>query len=79
MIARLMEYRLSWVRMPANMGGIPMAVWNTPVSSPASIPAMTAHSSATHTFTPFSISITHTAPPVAMLPSTVRSARSSTL
>ena len=79
MMAKLMEYRDSWVRMPARMGGMPMAVWNTPVSRPASIPAKMAHSSASHTFTPLSISITQTAPPVAMLPSTVRSARSSTL
>ena len=26
MIARLTEYRLSWVKMPANMGGMPIAV-----------------------------------------------------
>ena len=42
------------------------------------MPAMNAHSSATQTLTPLVISMMHTAPPVAMVPSTVRSARSST-
>ena len=65
--------------MPDRIGGMPMAVWKMPVTSPASMPATIAHASASHTLRPFSISITHTAPPVAMVPSTVKSARSSTL
>ena len=77
--ARFSEYSESWVNMPAKIAGMPIAVWKTPVSRPASMPAIIAQSSASHTFQPFSISITQTAPPVAMLPSTVRSARSSTL
>ena len=77
--ARFSEYSDSWVRMPARMAGMPMPVWNRPVIRPASMPAMTAHSSESQTLQPPSIIITQTAPPVAMLPSTVRSARSRTL
>ena len=65
--------------MPDRIGGMPMAVWKMPVMSPASMPAAMAHTSASHTLQPLSISITHTAPPVAIVQSTVRSARSSTL
>ena len=43
------------------------------------MPASTAHRRATHSGTPFTISATHTTPPVAMVPSTVKSATSSTL
>ena len=74
MTTRLMEYRESCVSMPASMAGMPIAVWNRPVKSPASIPAMMAHRSAMNTFTPFIMSMMQTAPPVAMVPSTVRSA-----
>ena len=73
MMVRLMEYSDSCVRMPARMGGMPMAVWNRPVARPASMPAMMAQSSAIQTFTPCIISMMHTAPPVAIVPSTVRS------
>ncbi len=53
---------------------MPIAVWNRPVMRPASMPAMMAHRSAMNTFTPFIMSMMQTAPPVAMVPSTVRSA-----
>ena len=79
MMARFREYRDSWVRIPDRIAGMPIAVWNRPVRSPASMPATIAQSRASQRFQPFRISITQTAPPVAMLPSTVRSARSSTL
>ena len=79
MMTRLTEYSDSCVRMPDRMPGMPMAVWNRPVTKPASMPAITAHSSATHMFTPAIISMMHTAPPVAMVPSTVRSEKFSTL
>ena len=46
MIRRLMEYRASWVRIPARMAGMPHCVWNRPVTKPASIPARKAHSNA---------------------------------
>ena len=52
---------------------MPMAVWNRPVARPASMPATMAQSSAIHTFRPCIISMMHTAPPVAIVPSTVRS------
>ena len=76
MMRRLMEYRASWVNMPARMAGMPMAVWNTPVTSPASRPTAKATRSATHALHPEVISMAATAPPVAMEPSTVRSATS---
>lgn len=77
--SQLMENRASWVKIPASMAGIPMAVCSSPVMAPAIIPAMKAHSSATQTLTPLVISMIHTAPPVHMVPSTVKSARSKTL
>ena len=73
---RLMEYSESWVRMPARIAGMPMNVWNRPVASPASMPTRNAAIIATHTLQPPIISTAATAPPVAMLPSTVRSATS---
>ena len=76
MIRRLMEYRDSWVRMPARMAGMPHFVWNRPVTKPASIPARNAHSRAAQALTPARISMTATAPPVAREPSTVKSATS---
>ena len=79
MIRRLMENRASWVRMPARMAGMPMTVCRMPVMAPASRPATKAHSRATQTLTPWVMSMMHTAPPVHIVPSTVRSARSSTL
>ena len=44
---------------------MPQKVWNSPVASPASIPARKAHSTAIQTGTPLMVSSTHTAPPVA--------------
>ena len=73
---RLMEYRASWVRMPARMAGMPQKVWKMPVTSPASMPAASAASSASQVGQPFRVSTTHTAPPVHRDPSTVRSAMS---
>ena len=79
MMRRLMEYRASWVKIPARMAGMPHAVWNRPVISPATIPAQNAPSRATHTLAPAIVSMMKVAPPVHMVPSTVRSATSSTL
>ena len=79
MIHRFMEYRASCVRIPERIGGIPIFVWKIPVTSPAAMPARTAHRRATQRFVPFIMSITHTAPPVAIVPSTVRSEKSRTL
>ena len=79
MMTRLIEYSDSWVRMPDRIPGMPIAVWNRPVTRPASMPAMIAHSSAIQTLTPAIISMMHTAPPVAMVPSTVRSEKFRTL
>lgn len=59
--------------MPASIAGMPISVWNMPVASPASMPARNAAPIATHTLQPPMISTAATAPPVAMLPSTVRS------
>ena len=68
-----MEYSASWVRMPARIAGMAQRVCSRPVISPASIPASTAHSRATQGLHPARMSMTHTAPPVAREPSTVRS------
>ena len=76
MIRRFTEYRASWVRMPARIAGMPQAVWNRPVTRPASIPARNAASRATGMGAPAMVSIIKVAPPVAMVPSTVRSATS---
>ena len=76
MIRRLMEYRASWVRMPARIAGIPHRVCSTPVRNPAIMPTRMAISTATHTLQPLRVSSTQTAPPVAREPSTVRSATS---
>ena len=75
-IRRLMEYRASWVNMPARIAGMPINVCSRPVTSPASMPASTATSMATQTSQPPIMSMAATAPPVAMEPSTVRSATS---
>ncbi len=69
----LTEYSPSCVKMPDRMAGMPHTVWNSPVTSPASMPAAIAAKSARYGFTPRSMSMTATAPPVAMLPSTVMS------
>ena len=76
---RFTDQSTIWVRMPARMGGMPRPTWSRPVTAPASTPASTAHSSASHGLCPPSSSMVHTAAPVQMEPSTVRSAISSTL
>ena len=73
---RFTEYRASWVRIPERIAGIPMHVWNTPVTAPASMPTRKAISVASQGLTPLVIRMAATAPPVAMEPSTVRSAMS---
>ena len=75
-IRRFTEYRASWVRMPLRMAGIPQRVCSRPVTIPASRPTRKAHISASQGLQPERMSITHIAPPVARLPSTVRSATS---
>ena len=56
---------------------MPQAVWNRPVTSPASIPARNAPSSASRHRRPrHGQHDAQAAPPVAMVPSTVRSATS---
>ena len=75
-IRRFTEYRASWVRIPARMAGMPQRVWKRPVTRPASMPARKAHSRAIQGLQPRRISMTHRAPPVARVPSTVRSATS---
>ena len=72
-IFRLMEYREIWVRMPARMSGMPSLVCRNPVITPAAMPARKEASSASWGLTPAITSMMHTAPPVAILPSTVRS------
>ena len=76
MIRRFTEYRASWVRMPARMAGMPQTVWNRPVTRPASMPARNEPSRASGRGTPAMVSMMKAAPPVAMVPSTVRSATS---
>ena len=76
---RFIEYNESCVRIPAKISGIPSTVCKIPVISPASIPATNATATAATGFHPFNISITVTTPPVAIVPSTVRSAKSSIL
>ena len=78
-ILKFTEYSASCVNIPARIGGMPSNVFNTPVTRPATHPAMNESKSATYTFIPFIIVITKTAPPVASVPSTVKSAKSSTL
>lgn len=62
--------------MPDRMAGIPIHVWNTPVTKPVSIPTTNAATSAAHALQPLMMSTAATAPPVAMEPSTVKSATS---
>ena len=78
MIFRFTEYRDNCVRIPARMAGIPIKVWKIPVTRPAVIPAKVATKRDTHTLCPLIIIMTQTAPPVHMVPSTVRSAMSRT-
>ena len=55
---------------------MPQAVWSSPVTSPASIPASTEQAMASPMGAPLMVSRTHTAAPVPRDPSTVRSATS---
>ncbi len=79
MMRRLMEYSESCVRMPASSAGMPIKVCSSPVTSPATSPAINAPSIAAHTFQPASMSMIQVAAPVVIEPSTVKSATSSTL
>ena len=78
-ILRLIEYSPSCVKIPARIAGIPSFVCKKPVIVPAITPARTATNRQAHIGIPASLSITVTAPPVANVPSTERSATSSIL
>ena len=90
-IIRLTEYNPVIVNMPARIGAIFSFVFKSPVTSPASPPTTTAHNMdmtdinipaaapvATKSFDN-DIIMPAVAPPLAKLPSTVRSAKSSIL
>ena len=62
--------------MPARMAGMPHTVWKKPVTKPAAMPARNDPSRASGMETPAMVSMMNVAPPVAMVPSTVRSATS---
>ena len=79
MIRRLMDQRLICVRMPARMAGISSTVVRKPVTAPQTAPASMATRIATAGSTPATTRTAQTAPPVAKLPSTVRSGMSSSL
>ena len=76
MMRRFTEYSASWVRMPARMAGMPQAVCSRPVTRPAAMPERKAATMAAQGFQPPVTSMMNTAPPVHMVPSTVRSATS---
>ena len=78
-ILRFKDQRMSWVRMPASIGGIPIAVWKRPVTAPAIAPAINAAIMQRKMFTPWVRSAARTHAPVHTEPSTVRSAISSIL
>ena len=78
-IFRFTDHSINWVRIPDKIAGIPINVWNIPVTSPVSIPTSIATNIASHTFQPWIINIAHTAMPVQIEPSTVRSAKSNIL
>ena len=65
--------------MLARMAGMPSATCSTPVTAPVSMPTAKAAAMAAAGLHPARISITATAPPVAIEPSTVRSATSKIL
>ncbi len=79
MTARFTDQRLSWVRMPDKMAGMPHLVWKKPVARPVTMPTSNAPSMAVQTLCPEIISMTQTAAPVQKEPSTVKSAMSSSL
>ena len=66
----------TFMGIPAILAGMPINVWNRPVTRPVSRPATSAINRANHTLWPLSSSMIHTAPPVPIEPSTVRSATS---
>ncbi len=78
MTRRLMEYSAIIVRMPERRAGIFNLVWSRPVHSPPSRPAIRAKRVASQGFMPPLMNRAATAPPRAMVPSTVRSATSRT-
>ena len=79
MMRRFTDHRLICVRMPARMAGISNAVARKPVTAPVMAPASIEAAMASAGLTPATTHTAHTAPPVAKLPSTVRSAMSSSL
>ena len=78
-MVRFTEYRISWVKIPARIAGIPNAVWKSPVTTPVNTPARNAINTAGITGHPPAISTAQTQPPVQIEPSTVKSAMSSIL
>ena len=75
---RLTEYKAIIVKIPANRAGIFILVCKMPVIIPASIPAMQAPKSAARGPKPATIMEAAVAAPSGKLPSTVKSAISST-
>ena len=75
----LTEYRMSWVRMPARIEGMPRAVFRSPVTTPVSAPAKMAIMTLNQAGSPAVIKTAHTQATVQMAPSTVRSAMSRVL
>ena len=78
-IFKFTDQRISCVRIPDRIGGMPIAVWKRPVTAPAAAPARKAARMQRYTFTPFDIRTARTQAPVQIEPSTVRSAMSSIL
>lgn len=74
-----MEYKASIVKIPDKIGGILNTVLNEPVITPDAIPARVAINKLVNGSNPTVIKIALTQPPSAKLPSTVRSAKSSSL
>jgi len=70
-----MEYKAICDKIPARISGIPRVVCKKPVTRPASIPDRQEIISASGVGIPLVIHITATAPPVASVPSTVKSAK----
>ena len=79
MMRRLMDHRLICVRMPERIAGISKTVVRKPVTAPQTAPAAVAARMASAGSTPATTRTAATAPPVAKLPSTVRSGMSSSL
>ena len=78
-ILRFTLQRANWVKIPAKIAGIPYNVCNKPVTNPHNIPTKKAIRIARKKFTPLVISTAATIPPLAKLPSTVKSGISSIL